>query len=461
MILLVMRGSQPTVAMIKRRVRDLRYVFTGKYRSFDTSLGLSFERLGIPPTQLSVDGKRILFTCDFLPDRHSFSGIPFQDSPHSDFVQRYLTDSRFDYRDTNYFKLAVNGHLPFPCYGKAQAESRCRKFVGLVDRIRKNGHQSDKFSPMTLVECIDGGLMIINGKHRLAAYLALGIHEFPAVVCHDNEVRALYHDVQNRSWPEGFYRKSLETLEKVGRPLKLRQAAIASLIRKIKDCNLEARSDVYHPIPFYEFRNLSTQVDCQTPYQRLAMILSGYQDLPGMWVFDMGCNVGFYSFSLARRGANVIGVDLNPQYIDIATTAALIYDVPTTFLNAQITPEFIRHRKEHLDITLCFSVLQSVIAQEGMDFGLEVLKAVSEKSDALFFDIPVNTGKACLTCSPGDEIGFVERLLRESTTYRYIRNVGDVHPYITDTRHVFYCSHRKIPEPRNDSMSNVVSRDIH
>lgn len=39
------------------------------------------------------------------------------------------------------------------------------------------------------------------------------------------------------------------------------------------------------------------------------------QDLEGWRVLDIGCNAGFYSFELARRGARVVGVDADPHYL--------------------------------------------------------------------------------------------------------------------------------------------------
>jgi tRNA (mo5U34)-methyltransferase len=38
-------------------------------------------------------------------------------------------------------------------------------------------------------------------------------------------------------------------------------------------------------------------------------------DLSGWRVLDIGCNAGFYSFELARRGASVLGIDTDPHYL--------------------------------------------------------------------------------------------------------------------------------------------------
>ena len=46
------------------------------------------------------------------------------------------------------------------------------------------------------------------------------------------------------------------------------------------------------------------------------------EDLGGWTVLDIGCNAGFYSFELARRGARVTGIDVDPHYLQQAGWAA-------------------------------------------------------------------------------------------------------------------------------------------
>ncbi len=46
------------------------------------------------------------------------------------------------------------------------------------------------------------------------------------------------------------------------------------------------------------------------------------QDLRGWSVLDIGCNAGFYSIEMARRGAQVLGLDVEPMYLRQARWAA-------------------------------------------------------------------------------------------------------------------------------------------
>jgi tRNA (mo5U34)-methyltransferase len=45
-------------------------------------------------------------------------------------------------------------------------------------------------------------------------------------------------------------------------------------------------------------------------------------DMTGWRVLDIGCNAGFYSFELASRGAEVLGIDIDPHYLAQARWAA-------------------------------------------------------------------------------------------------------------------------------------------
>lgn len=55
-------------------------------------------------------------------------------------------------------------------------------------------------------------------------------------------------------------------------------------------------------------------------WSKLARAVPG--DLTGWTAMDIGCNAGFYSFELARRGAEVLGIDVDSRYLRQARWAA-------------------------------------------------------------------------------------------------------------------------------------------
>lgn len=49
------------------------------------------------------------------------------------------------------------------------------------------------------------------------------------------------------------------------------------------------------------------------------------EDLSSWRILDVGCNAGYYSFELAKRGAHVLGIDLDNHYLRQARWAAKVY----------------------------------------------------------------------------------------------------------------------------------------
>jgi tRNA (mo5U34)-methyltransferase len=51
------------------------------------------------------------------------------------------------------------------------------------------------------------------------------------------------------------------------------------------------------------------------------------EDLDGWTALDVGCNAGFYSFELAKRGARVSAIDMDPHFLRQAAWAAREFDL--------------------------------------------------------------------------------------------------------------------------------------
>jgi tRNA (mo5U34)-methyltransferase len=78
-------------------------------------------------------------------------------------------------------------------------------------------------------------------------------------------------------------------------------------------------------------------------------------DLTGMSVLDIGCNGGFYSVEMKRRGADrVVGVDHDSQYLDQARFAAKVlgFDIEFRTLSVYELPSL----KERFDLVLFMGV---------------------------------------------------------------------------------------------------------
>lgn len=80
------------------------------------------------------------------------------------------------------------------------------------------------------------------------------------------------------------------------------------------------------------------------------------QDLRGYTVLDIGCNAGFYSIEMKRRGADrVVGVDSNEGYLAQARFAAEVYGVDIELRNLSVYE--VGRLGEKFDLVLFMGVL--------------------------------------------------------------------------------------------------------
>src|SRR3954451_23898483 len=79
-------------------------------------------------------------------------------------------------------------------------------------------------------------------------------------------------------------------------------------------------------------------------------------DLTGKSVLDIGCNAGFYSIEMKRRGAaRVVGIDSDEQYLAQARFAAEVVGFDIEFRRLDIYD--VAQLQEHFDLVLFMGVL--------------------------------------------------------------------------------------------------------
>jgi tRNA (mo5U34)-methyltransferase len=89
-------------------------------------------------------------------------------------------------------------------------------------------------------------------------------------------------------------------------------------------------------------------------WKRLSPFLP--QDLAGARALDIGCNAGFYSIELARRGAKVLGIDVNSHYLTQARWASTQFGVEDRIELRQMQVYDLAHCEETFDIVLFMGV---------------------------------------------------------------------------------------------------------
>ena len=79
-------------------------------------------------------------------------------------------------------------------------------------------------------------------------------------------------------------------------------------------------------------------------------------DLTGWTALDIGCNAGFYAFELAKRGATVTGIDLDPHYLAQARWAARRFGLEDRITFRQMQVYELAHTDQTFDLVLFMGV---------------------------------------------------------------------------------------------------------
>lgn len=80
------------------------------------------------------------------------------------------------------------------------------------------------------------------------------------------------------------------------------------------------------------------------------------RDLTGWTALDIGCNAGFYSFELARRGAVVTGIDREELYLDQARWAARRYGLQNRVTFERLQVHDLARDRRRFDLVLFMGV---------------------------------------------------------------------------------------------------------
>lgn len=201
--------------------------------------------------------------------------------------------------------------------------------------------------------------------------------------------------------------------------------SIEDVIRDLEANPVEKGGNVYHPIPFPEFAHLKTSTNPDEVRLKWAAIEATVlrmfpQGAAGLRVLDIGANAGFYSYSLAADGATVTAFEPHPRYGPIGKFLVHEKDLRVDWRDCAFSPELVRGQS--FDATLMLSVFQWMADGGGrMTEAAANLRAVSDMSRCLVFELGFNTGRSCLTTRKLNHYGELIRFLRANTSYRSFR----------------------------------------
>lgn len=151
-----------------------------------------------------------------------------------------------------------------------------------------------------------------------------------------------------------------------------------------------AIEEMYQPI--YGYPDLSLEA-CRSCEDRLEHIVAVYGAMErklgrSLRVLDLGCAQGYFSLSLANLGAEVTGVDINPN--NIALCQALAKNYPHAKLNfmAGLNEKFISEMPVgSFDLVLGLSVFHHTVHRTGFEFVQKIFALLAQKTLGGIFEI--------------------------------------------------------------------------
>lgn len=132
--------------------------------------------------------------------------------------------------------------------------------------------------------------------------------------------------------------------------------------------------------------------ELRKPWLKAEFPLHVLGDVEGKRVLDLGCGNGSTAIFLGMRGANVLGVDLSPTAIQIATERARLYRMSDQVRFKCMPLElFVQSGEEPYDIICGFAILHHLLPV--LDGFLEQLKQLARPDTRFLFVEPVSLFK--------------------------------------------------------------------
>lgn len=169
--------------------------------------------------------------------------------------------------------------------------------------------------------------------------------------------------------------------------LKMRiMKRVKKLGKAYEDGNSDILGYTYHPIPFDTFGKVKAhRKDCNV---RLEAILKELVIEKGDWILDVGANVGFFSFSMAKMGAYVESYETNSDSFEIGAALSKLYNYNVLYINKAMSVANLNYLRPHYRAVLLLSIFHWIVKQEGEEGAARILIELAKRADFIFFDAP-------------------------------------------------------------------------
>jgi FkbM family methyltransferase len=233
------------------------------------------------------------------------------------------------------------------------------------------------------------------------------------------------------------------------------------LAEEIKNNPIEKGGDIYHPIPFKEFQELSVSSSKKAVEHKWSKIESVIddifgKDLNGKKVLDIGANAGFYTYNFSKKGAEVTAFEPHPRYKSLGSQIIEEKNLNIRWQDEMVTSDH-PYLQEKYDICLMLSVYQWMAeGGEKSDYAQACLKQVSNQSDYLIFELGFNRGKSHIKTKSLNHYRALIELLQEHTSYKHFKLIGKTRLWRHYKRFLVICSNN--PDLTDESIPKILRK---
>jgi len=114
-------------------------------------------------------------------------------------------------------------------------------------------------------------------------------------------------------------------------------------------------------------------------------IKNHYGSLLHKKILDVGSSIGYFSFMMAREGANVTGVECLKEKVEVARAIGKIRKLPIKFIQAFIE-DYVAAVQENFDLVLMHNVFDYI----PIEHNTKVLRKLSEMSKSLYSTVLID-----------------------------------------------------------------------
>lgn len=216
---------------------------------------------------------------------------------------------------------------------------------------------------------------------------------------------------------------------------------LLAIANGIKSNPYEASGDIYHPLPFPEFQDLTTSSNARSAHHKWARIkncLPLRTRFSTSRVLDIGANAGFYAFNFAKLGATVDAYEPHQHYAAIGHQIVEATGLSVRWHNKKLERTDL-HNKRY-DIALMLSVFQWISEGDSyLEGATELLRMVASSSRVLIFELGCNQGKSAIHTEERP-IVWIWRLLQQNTSPMRVAYLGRIAPWKRARRYLFACA---------------------